>query len=342
PYRDLVIEQYNSISAENSMKMTALQPTEGKFDFSSYTIRDVALKFGLKRIHGHTLVWSKSLPKWVVNAENATLPKNTTLAARFDLIMKKHIQTVIKHYNAPTTKYRDAEGNPLMKSWDVCNEVMYDNGSYRGALDIQNGNDKGSIWYRTMGQSYIQNAYVYARQAALQNNDTNLKLFYNDYGQEYSSSKRDAIYTMLMGLKQVMVDGHPVIDGVGLQMHINYDTSNTHIELGLRKMASTGLMVHIAELDISINREGVPLSQTIIDQRAVLQEQKYRDVAMIYRRVVPKEQRWGITLWNVGDKDSWLAKDAKGQQINYPCLYDINYVKKSAFHSFYAGLNVAF
>lgn len=337
-YRDQVALHFNSLSAENDMKMRVLQPQEGVFDFSNYTIQNVAKDYGLKRIHGHTLIWYNSLPQWVKNAETETLPAGTTRAARFDSIMSRHIRRVINNYDHPATQFKDADGNPLMKSWDVVNEVFYDDGTYRGAVNIQNGVDRGSVWYRILGQAHVEKAFRYARRYARANADYGLKLFYNDYGHEYSTAKLNAIYDMVMNLKTKTEGGQKIIDGIGLQFHINYDTDTAKIAAAIRKMASTGLLIHISELDVRLNKGTTPLSQAELDARTAMQKAKYKQVALLYRKYVVPAQRWGITVWSLGDGDSWLAKNSSGQQIDYPCLFDLDYVRKAVFYHFYDGL----
>jgi endo-1,4-beta-xylanase len=340
-YADLVNLHYNSITAENAMKMNTLQPSEDNFNFSDYTIQNLCLNNGKKRMHGHVLIWHAALPTWVKNWETATLPAGVTRYQKFDSIMSKHIRKVIYNYGHPNTQFKDDNGKLLMKSWDVVNEAFNDNGTYRSAKNVVNGDDKGSIWYRMMGQGYIQKAFSYARKYANANGDTALKLFYNDYGHEYSTAKLDSIYKMVMALKANTVNGKPIIDGIGMQMHIGYSTPNSMIKAAFIKMASTGLLIHFAELDINLNYPNTtPLSSTELNNRLALQKQKFMDVAFLYRKYVPAAQRWGITTWNVGDKDSWLTYNASGTQIDSPCLYDINYTKKDAFYYFWDGLNL--
>ncbi|TCC98573.1 endo-1,4-beta-xylanase [Pedobacter hiemivivus] len=332
-YCDLVKKHYNSLTAENAMKMTSLQPQEGNFNFSDKTIENLALNFGKKRIHGHTLLWHRGLPQWVKNWETASLPAGTTRSQKMDSIMSRHIRNVVANYDNPSSIYKDNGGKPLMKSWDVVNEALDDNGNYRAAKDIVNGEDKGSIWYRTIGKSYVEKAFTYARQVAEARGDTELKLFYNDYGHDYSAKKLDSIYKLVMALKEIKVNGKPIIDGIGMQFHINVNTSMTNVKMALIKMKSTGLLVHMSELDLGLNKPGLPFSAAVLD----IQKQKYKDVAMLYRKYVPANQRWGITFWNVGDEDSWLTYNGS-TQVDAACLFDLNYAKKPAFFTFYDGL----
>jgi endo-1,4-beta-xylanase len=45
---------------------------------------------------------------------------------------------------------------------------------------------------------------------------------------------------------------------------------------------------------------------------------------------VPAAQQYGITFWNISDKDSWLRGYFKRPK-EYPLLFDDNYRKKPAY-----------
>ncbi|QEK51714.1 endo-1,4-beta-xylanase [Pedobacter aquae] len=327
-YSDLVKQEYNSITAENAMKFSALQPNENNFTGLDNTIIEHAAMYnGRKRIHGHALIWYFSNPSWITYVEN-----NTPQAERYNRfkgILEAHISKVVKHY-ARESIYQDANGKPLMKSWDVVNEAFNDNGTYRGSGDAVSDKDKDySVWYRNLqqgstdeekGRHHIELAFRAARKAANEAGDYDLKLFYNDYGHEYSKAKTNAIYNLVNYLKTKTEGGKPIIDGVGLQFHMNYTTktkdiaenANGNIEYAIRKMKETGLKVHISELDVSIAKREINGSinndTTTESERKGAQYYRYYFVPQAYRSIVPDNQRWGITLWNVGDSDSWLNK----------------------------------
>ncbi len=340
-YKDLAEEQYNSITAENDMKMNSLNPSKFVWDFGiqgngieekNEKIPNLAKDHGEKRMHGHALIWHRALPQWVTNIES-----NTPVAARADTlnaIMKRHIDKTVGFYS----QYYKG-GNPLLpllKSWDVVNEAYYDDGTLRGNLNLDSqGNDIGSIWKRYMGEIYIEKAFRYARLAARANQNWKLKLFYNDYGHEYSTAKLNAIYNKVMELKPMTEGGDPIINGVGLQMHIRYNTPLTSIRAAIQKMKETGLLVHIAELDISLlgpSETSVPTAD--LTNRRNLQKSLYYNVAKAYQEIVPVNQRWGITLWNIGDADSAWGLNAEAT------LFDTTYQKKQNFWNFRDGLNL--
>jgi endo-1,4-beta-xylanase len=52
---------------------------------------------------------------------------------------------------------------------------------------------------------------------------------------------------------------------------------------------------------------------------------------------IPLGQQYGITFWNVGDKDSWLRGYFKRPKEN-PLLFDDGYARKPAYKVLYQTL----
>ncbi|UEG54813.1 endo-1,4-beta-xylanase [Mucilaginibacter daejeonensis] len=212
-YRAVVVKEFNSLTAENAMKASALHPQQTTFD---WTDADYLVDFARqndKRIHGHTLIWYKSLPSWITNFQGD--------AAAWESVFKTHIQTIVSHFKGKVT------------SWDVVNEAFEDDGTLRN-----------SIWLQKLGNDYIARAFQYAHEA-----DPDAQLFYNDYGNEYGPTKRTAILNLVNNLKS---RGIP-INGIGMQMHTRYNMTESNWTTAINTAAQTGLKVHISELDIAMN-----------------------------------------------------------------------------------------
>lgn len=219
--------------------------------------------------------------------------------------------------NTIVTRYKTK-----VKAWDVVNEVIDESGNFRTGTS---SNDM-FYWYAVLGQSYIANAFTYASQA-----DPAALLFINDYNLESNNVKLDALIALVNQLK---TQGVP-IHGIATQMHISINSSNAGIDNMFTKLAATGLKVHVSELDIRINPSNTTpftATTTLLDQQA----QKYKYVAQSYKSHVPAAQQYGITVWNVGDADSWIVTSLG--QTDYPTLFDNNYNKKPAFTQFCNGL----
>ncbi|MEP6582896.1 MAG: endo-1,4-beta-xylanase, partial [Ginsengibacter sp.] len=76
-------------------------------------------------------------------------------------------------------------------------------------------------------------------------------------------------------------------------------------------------------------------NNTSISFSAILAQQqadKYAFIVHQYRLLIPALQRFGITSWNLGDKDSWIRTYIIHN--DWPLLFDDDYLPKPAFYSF--------
>ena len=217
-------------------------------------------------------------------------------------LLKTHIQTVMTHFKGKVT------------SWDVVNEAFDDNGVLRT-----------SIWRQKLGDDYVARCFKYAFEA-----DPSALLFYNDYGQENNVAKRNAIIAMVSSFKNRGIPIH----GLGLQFHISYTQSDANMTAVINSAVATGLKVHISELDVKVN---TGKSQTFVFTTALEEQQaaKYKSVIKVYN-TIPLNQQFGITIWNVGDGDSWIP-NFQGTP-DFPLPFDINYKRKLAYKGIIDGV----
>lgn len=305
-YRQILIDEAGSITPANVTKPSRISPQPGVYNFAD---ADKIMAFAVeqkKRVHAHTLVWYiNTSPGWLKQITDSTTLENT---------LQTYIRTVGTHFKGK------------VKSWDVVNEAFDNN---RGAIRTDSLDKSGKTLFnvgKILGNDYIARMFQYTRQA-----DSNALLFYNDYGQETTLPKLNAILTMAADFKR---RGIP-IDGLGLQMHISIDTPDAGIENALRKSAETGLLIHISELDIAMN-PGKKKEFEVTPELVEKQYQKYRFVVSTYRKVVPARQQYGITTWNVGDADSWIPGYCGC--TDFVLLFDANYAKKRAYQGYLDGL----
>ncbi len=273
-----------------AMKMKVVSIDSAVYDFS---IADSLVNFAQnqgKRIHAHTLIWG-SVPDWVTNYVGDSVA--------WENLMKNHIQTLV-------TRYKDKAA-----SWDVVNEAIDDNGNVK----------TDNIWCQHLGTGYIERAFIYAHEA-----DSNALLFYNDYGHEYSNTRLNAIVSMLNDFKTRDIPVH----GIGMQMHTRYNLGDDQWKNAIKAAASTGLKVHLSELDISLNPD-MDTSFIYTQELGEVQKQKFRYIFQAYL-AIPDTQKYGITTWGVGDNDSW-------KRIAYPLIFDINYLKKPAYYGILESFN---
>jgi endo-1,4-beta-xylanase len=212
-YSNTVIREFNSITAENAMKMKSISLGRGQYKWDD---ADFLVGFAAKnkmRVHGHALIWYKSTPTWIENFSGTK--------EEWKAIMREYILAVVGRYKGK------------IESWDVLNEAILDNGTLRDC-----------VWLQHIGPEYMDLCFQYAHEA-----DPNAILFYNDYGHEYGPTKRTAINNLVTEMKSRNVPIH----GIGLQMHTSISRSNADIQKAISVAASTGLKVHVSEFDIRIN-----------------------------------------------------------------------------------------
>ncbi|WP_418955567.1 endo-1,4-beta-xylanase [Streptomyces tritici] len=210
-YTAIAGREFNSVTAENEMKIDATEPQRGRFDFTAGDrVYNWAVRNG-KQVRGHTLAWHSQQPGWMQSLSGSTLRQ----------AMINHINGVMAHYKGKIVQ------------WDVVNEAFADGPS---------GARRDSNLQRT-GNDWIEVAFRTARAA-----DPAAKLCYNDYNVEnWTWAKTQAMYAMVRDFKQ---RGVP-IDCVGFQSHFNNDSPyHSNFRTTLQNFAALGVDVAITELDI--------------------------------------------------------------------------------------------
>lgn len=299
----LIKQEFNSMTAENAMKMGPIHPKENEYFWGD---ADSIIAFAQRnnmKMRGHTLCWHNQTPDWMfVDAQGDTVSKEVLLRR-----LKDHITTVVSRYKGK------------IYAWDVVNEVISDKADefYRP-----------SPWYQICGEDFIAEAFRYAHEA-----DPQALLFYNDYN-EIDSLKRSKIIKMVSDLQAAGVPIH----GIGLQGHwaVNEPTRD-QLEQTLADFAETGLTLQVTELDISVYpkehsaRESRPEDEN--DDFTAEKEQQQREVYAMCFELFRKHQQHltGVTFWNISDRHSWLDNFPVRGRKDYPLLFDQNLEPKEVY-----------
>lgn len=305
---NVIISDFSSIVAENCMKSGMIQPEEGKFDFS---LSDRFVNFGEKHklyITGHTLIWHSQTPKWFFTDNNGQPVTREVLIDR----MHKHIATVVGRYKG------------RVKGWDVVNEAINDDGSYRE-----------SPFYKIIGKDFIKLAFQFAHEA-----DPNAQLYYNDYNMAMAG-KREGVVKMVGDLKR---DGVK-IDAIGMQSHLGLEFPTLdEFEKSILAYSSLGVKVMMTELDLSIlpspwtttganvsdkaayQKKMNPYQKGVPTEKYAEWEKVYLDFFKLFIKHQDKISR--VTLWGLTDGDSWKNDWPIRGRTDYPLLYDRNHQPK--------------
>ena len=301
---ELIKKEFNSITAENDMKVGEIHPKEDVWNWGTAdSIADFCRKNGI-RLRGHNLCWHSQFADWMFVDKKGKPVKKEVFYQR----LRDHIHTVVN-------RYKD-----IVYAWDVVNEAMADQAFGWPGRPANPYRD--SKLYQLCGDEFIAKAFEFAHEA-----DPNALLFYNDYN-ECDPGKRDRIYNMV----KKMQDAGVPIHGIGMQGHYNiYGPSEEDIDAAITKYAQLVKHIHVTELDLRTNTEqGGQLRFSRGEAKpqapyiATLQEDQYNRIFRIFRK--HKDVIDNVTFWNLGDRDSWLGVN------NHPLPFDENYKPKRSYY----------
>jgi endo-1,4-beta-xylanase len=308
-YREVVRQQFSSVTPENEMKWEVVEPSQGVNDWSA---ADRLVRFAHRNgqlVRGHVLLWHNQLPAWLTTG----VADGTIGNARLRRILHRHITDEVTHFRG------------RIWQWDVANEFFTDSNP-----STINPDD---FWVSHLGAGIIADAFRWAHAA-----DPKALLFYNDYniaGEDGSNAKSDAVYAWV---QQLLQQGVP-IDGVGDQGHLDIQYGfPTRMTEDLQRYADLGLKVAITEADVRTFVDNAT-DQVPTDQLATL-AQPYAFSQML-KACLAVPECISFTVWGVSDAVSWVPGWFKNPLQGYATLYDVDLNPKPAFTALQQDLSLA-
>lgn len=305
----IVTMHFNAIVAENCMKSEKINPAEGVYFWDD---ADAFVDYGERNgmaVIGHTLIWHSQLAPWFACDSAGNYVSAYVLRER----MRNYIHTMVSRYKG------------RIKGWDVVNEAILDDGSYRQ-----------SPFYDILGEEFIPLAFEYAHEA-----DPDAELYINDFSMS-CPGKRDRYVKIVNDLR----DRGLRIDGIGMQAHIGMDYPKIdEFEKSIVAFGNTGVQVMITEWDITV----LPTVFTGANVGDIVQlDEKYNP----YPEGLPEEvsRAWNeraaqwidlfkrhsdvisrVSLWGTYDGMSWRNDWPMTGRTDYPLPFDRDYRLKPAF-----------
>jgi endo-1,4-beta-xylanase len=281
----VLFRHFGAIEPENCLKSMEIMPVFGQYD---WTLADQYVSFGQQHgldVFGHCLIWHSQLTPDFCYDKDGNLVTPEVLKER----MKQHITTVVTRYKG------------RIKGWDVVNEAIMEDGSYRN-----------SLFYQILGEEFIPWAFQCAHEA-----DPDCELYYNDYSM-HEPAKLETVLALAKKLQERGIR----IDALGFQAHLGMDYPDLDLyESFIRRVKDeTGLDVCITELDMSILptiTRSADVSMTRADWEHVLnpwpdgipaEVQEAWNARMgafldMFLRNADVIRR--VNVWGVSDGDSW-------------------------------------
>ena len=319
--QQIVLNQFNTVTAENVMKAGPINPQPGEYNFGP---ADAFVEFGERHdmfTIGHTLVWHNQTPDWFFQDEDGNPNTPEEQIER----MRSHIETVAGRYAG------------RVDAWDVVNEVIDNDGSYRPTTWV---NGVGG------GDELVKKAFQFASEYAPE-----AELYYNDFN-AWRPEKRDGIVRMV----RMLQDEGIRIDGIGMQGHwgLNYPKTE-YIEAAIDSFAALNVKVMITELEIDVlplTKEGQIIGSVMSHPQFQLEEfeefldpykkglpdvvqqelaERYAEFFRIFYDKRDKIDR--VTFWGLHDEMTWKNDYPVPGRTNYPLPYDRDREPKPAVNA---------
>lgn len=292
-YTDILSSEfeYAIIDGEPNWKFEnfTLRPTIDSFDFNHMDqVFDFADQHDMP-VRVQHLLWGdeKWLPDWLKQGEYSK--------PQLMEIINKHIMEVGTRYKGKVREYT------------VVNEAF--------SRKLITGGNR-DWWGERLGEEYIDNAFIWARQA-----DPNAKLILNDFGNETEGEISNLMYEYIKAAK---ARGVP-IDGLGMQMHIDATNApkNEQVVSNMRRFAALGVKIYITEFDV--NMHGLKEDK---DQENQKQARIYQELLGACIEVGP-EICPNFGFLGLIDRQSWYR--GIGLEDANPLLFNEDYSPKPAF-----------
>lgn len=294
-YTDILASEFNYliIDGEPNWRFEdhTLRPTKDTFDF---TDMDQVFDFADQNdmpVRVQHMLWGddKWLPNWLTQG-------NFSHAELLDII-HNHIQTVGTRYKGKVREYT------------VVNEAF--------SREIETGGNK-DWWGKHLGHEYIDNAFIWARQA-----DPNAILILNDFGNETVGDISNLMYDYI---KDAKARGIP-IDALGMQMHMNSSNSPTteKVVSNMRRFADLGLKIYVTEFDVNMH-DAKGTDKEKDDQQAKIYSDMLKACLEVGPNICPNFGFLGLV-----DRQSWY--NGIGLDDADPLLFKSDYTPKPAFYS---------
>lgn len=293
----VVPTQFNCVTAENCMKSEVIAPKKGVWD---WVLADQFIEYAQKHnlaVIGHSPIWHSQAAAWLCHNEDGSLVTKEELKAN----IKEYITTVYTHFKGK------------VKGYDVTNEVVEDDGSYRN-----------SPFYQILGEEFIDWTFQCAYEA-----DPDVELYLNDFSMA-KEGKRNTYVEIIRRLKSKGLR----VDAIGLQTHIGMDFPDlAEYEKSIQAFIAEGVGVQLTEVDMSIlpnpytgadistrfeySEEKDPFRDGVIpEENLKAWQDRYKALFGIVNKYADHVKR--VTFWGVTDASSWKNDFPIPGRTDYP------------------------
>jgi endo-1,4-beta-xylanase len=291
-YWNILNSNFNQTTVESGFHWKWLEPENGKYDnyqlsLISEQIKNSSSQNPLSVLRGHPISFAANNPEWLLKLSEDEATQ----------VLQHHVSDIVKKF-------------PQIQEWVVVNEPYLSTPQYNYT--------RPDALYQIIGADYISIAFKAAREANPQ-----AKLIYNDTLNHSLSSGINSMTTTLTNENIMPLIQQGLIDGVGMQMHIDSSRPPSTDDV-IKAMDSYGVPIYITELDVDIS--GLTGSDK---EKGTIQADLF---ANVLEACLSAKQCVSFTFWNIGDKYSWLELYMNKPNAN-ATPFDDELKPKSAYYA---------
>ncbi|MFT2692998.1 endo-1,4-beta-xylanase [Clavibacter zhangzhiyongii] len=310
---DLIARHFNAMTPENEGKADAIQPVEGRFDFTGIDrLLDFADAHGMK-MYFHVDFWMPQTPDWFFLDHGRPLTDSPADQALLKARMEAHVKAISDHI---ASRYPNG-GSPIW-AMDVVNEVIGD-GPTGNPHDL-----KDTRWTQVLGEGFVDEGFRLAKRYF-----PGVKLFINEYNTDVPSKRAD-----YLGLISDLVGRGIPVEGVSHQSHVGIRSDIEELRTSIKavKALDPDLLEAISELDVgasqaaatgdSENRNHTAPIYSNPDDTAAAVGWFYKDLFTMIRQEAGDLD--SVTFWGSDDSRTWLHGPAIDQPWEQPLPFGIH------------------
>jgi len=304
---DLIARHFNAMTPENEGKADAIQPVEGRFDFTGIDkLLDFADAHGMK-MYFHVDFWMPQTPAWFFLDHGRPLTNSPADQALLKARMEAHVKAISDHIAAKYPK-----GNSPIWAMDVVNEVI-DDGPNANPHHM-----KDTRWFQVLGEGFVDEGFQLAAKYF-----PGVKLFINEYNTDSPSKRTD-----YLGLVSDLLKRKIPVMGVSQQSHIGLysDIEELRNTIHAVKALDPNLLQAISELDVgaskgaatgdSQNRAHTAPIYSNPDDTAAAVGWVYKDLFTMIRQEAANLE--SVTFWGSDNSRTWLHSPSIDQPWDQP------------------------
>ncbi|WP_440694183.1 endo-1,4-beta-xylanase [Clavibacter nebraskensis] len=310
---DLIARHFNAMTPENEGKADAIQPVEGRFDFTGIDrLLDFADAHGM-RMYFHVDFWMPQTPAWFFLDHGRPLTSSPADQALLKARMEAHVKAISDHIAS-----RYPKGNSPIWAMDVVNEVI-DDGPNANPHHM-----KDTRWFQVLGEGFVDEGFRLAKKYF-----PGVKLFINEYNTDSPSKRTD-----YLGLISALLQRGIPVEGVSQQSHIGLrsDIEELRNTIHAVKALDPNLIEAVSELDVgasqaaatgdSQNRSHTAPIYSNPDDTAAAVGWVYKDLFTMIRQEAGNLD--SVTFWGSDNSRTWLHSPSIDQPWDQPLPFGVN------------------